>query len=89
MRLGVFPNPAAGDVSIGLTLPTRTGLSLQIYDVAGRLVNRLAAGLQAAGRRQRIWNGQDEAGHRLAAGLHLCRLRAGSFESTERVVPLR
>lgn len=58
-----------------------------MYDVAGRVVRRLAAGTESAGWKRVYWDGRDEAGESMPGGIYLCRLEAcGSAEAREMVV---
>jgi subtilisin family serine protease len=59
---------------------------LRLYDLAGRLVRTLALGTQADG--SVTWNGRDEAGGLVPAGLYFARLTSGSFHAQARVVLL-
>ena len=52
---------------------------LNIHDCTGRLVRTLATGeLKAAGAHAAIWDGADERGRALPAGIYLCHIIAGS-----------
>ena len=81
------PNPFHPTTTIRFDLPRRTPVSLRIYDVAGRLVRNLVeGGMLEAGRHETAWNGQGESGQRVGAGLYFCRLQAGAFSETRRMV---
>jgi hypothetical protein len=69
-------------------LPHAGRASLAVYDVAGRQLARVADATFAAGRHELTWDGRDDAGRRVAAGVYLLRLEAGSVASTRRVVRL-
>ncbi|MBI5709802.1 MAG: S8 family serine peptidase, partial [Candidatus Eisenbacteria bacterium] len=59
---------------------------LRLYDLSGRLVRTLRPGLAAAGTAQ--WNGRDESGSLVPAGLYFARLSCGSIHAQTRVVLL-
>jgi hypothetical protein len=72
------PNPFTGSTNIAFSVPgTAAGTSLEIYDVEGRLVRSLAAGYSAADEASVVWDGNDTAGHRVAAGVYFYRLSGG------------
>ena len=57
--------------------------------MAGRLVRTLAEGPFTAGRHQRVWDGTDDRGHRVAAGVYFARMIAGADQVHRSVVVLR
>jgi len=77
------PNPFNPLTTISFELPEPTRVTLRIFDVSGRLVRVLMGGRGlAAGRHEVVWNGEDESGRQVAAGVYRCRLEAGSFSET-------
>ena len=62
-------------VTPGLRLPAIAEAAGGIYDVGGRRVKRLVDGITEAGARTVSWDGRDETGHRVAAGIYLARLQ--------------
>ncbi len=85
-----LPNPFGAQTTIAFDLARRERVTLRIYDVTGRLVRTLADGseLEAGGHRVE-WNGRDEGGAQLVAGLYFCRLVAGPASETRRMVLAR
>ncbi len=86
-----FPNPAyaAAGVSVDLALPQAVSdVSLQVYDVHGRLVRTLLRGPVDAGVQRVAWDGRDEAGSRAAAGVYFVKTRAAGFSAAKKVVLL-
>jgi len=68
------PNPVSSTTSISFSLVKAADVSLDIFDVSGRLVRTLESGHREAGSHTTTWNGQDEAGSRLANGVYYYRL---------------
>ena len=46
-------------------------MSLRVYDVLGRRVRQVWQGPLGAGRHRFVWDGRDEAGKAVAAGVYL------------------
>jgi endonuclease I len=85
-----LPNPFGARTTIGFDLARREQVTLRIYDVTGRLVRTLANGsVLESGSHRLEWNGRDEGGAQLEAGLYFCRLGAGSASETRRMVLAR
>ena len=51
--------------------------TLEVFDLRGRRVQRLVTGSLAAGEHVARWNGDDDRGAAVAAGIYVARLRAG------------
>lgn len=83
------PNPAPGATRLAYALPRATALSLRVYDLAGRHVRTLLAGVAAAGPGETIWDGRDDTGRMLPGGVYFVRLATGNEVLTRRVLLIR
>jgi len=81
-----YPNPFNPRTTIKFDLPADMVAGVKIYDLCGRLVKTLV-GRQAmsAGEKQAYWNGRDDSGRVVAAGVYLYRLEAGAFSVAQRM----
>jgi len=80
------PNPFNPMTSIKYDLPTQAHVSLRIFDMSGRLIRVLVAGRAIeAGTHEAVWNGQDETGRTVAAGVYFYRLQVGGYTQTKRM----
>ena len=72
-RLGdSYPNPFNPAVVLPLDLATDAArVSLTVYDVLGRRVRQVWQGPLGAGRHRFVWDGRDEAGKGVAAGVYI------------------
>lgn len=84
-----WPNPFRSSTKIRYSLPIAGATEVRIYDVAGRLVRTLSTSESAAGERHVVWDGADDTGKRVASGVYLYQLRAGTATQGRRVVYLR
>lgn len=86
LSLALERNPAPGDrVRACFTLPSASPATLEVLDVLGRRVGRLAVGALGAGRHVLAL----PVGARLTPGLYLVRLTQGASVRTARAVVLR
>ena len=84
------PNPFNPTTTIRYDVPAGgANVDLAIYDVAGRLVKRLAAGFQQPGTKTAVWDGRNDSGQQVATGVYFYRLRAGAFVSARKMVLLK
>jgi hypothetical protein len=69
--LGNAPNPFRLATAIRYTLPAARDVTLEVYDLQGRLVSRHPQGVRAAGEQRAVWVRQD-----VKAGVYMYRLVA-------------
>lgn len=84
-----FPNPvrlAQPSTTLRYELDTPTRVDLRVFDATGRLVRVLVRGEQMpAGNREAVWNGRDDAGRAVSAGVYFVCLQASGVRDTGRV----
>jgi subtilisin family serine protease len=84
------PNPFNPATKISYAVPAGGAhVTLDVFDVSGRLVKRLVNGTQEAGFHSATWHGDDNSGRRAASGLYFYRLSAGDFSQTRKMVMLK
>ncbi|MCK4511057.1 T9SS type A sorting domain-containing protein, partial [bacterium] len=83
------PNPFSPSTVISFSLATRGEVRLTVYNIQGRLIRTLVTGSQPAGEQEVAWDGTDEYGVDVAAGVYLYRLRSGELEETRKMILLR
>ena len=76
-----FPNPFNPSTRIVFYLPAEGQISIKIYSVTGQELETLVEGRVPAGEHDLNW---DATG--LASGMYLCRMQAGTFVETIRMV---
>jgi glycosidase len=84
------PNPTVRGALLRFELPRAARAALALYDVSGRRVRALRSAELAAGPHLVTWDGRDDAGARVAAGLYFAALDvAGERRLTQRLVVVR
>jgi len=76
------PNPVGEQTVIRYDLAAPATARIEVYDARGRLVRELMAASREPGRYQVTWNRRDARGQRVAPGVYFCRMQAGAFQST-------
>ena len=89
LTFSAAPNPFTGSTVFRILLPSRGRSIIAIVDVGGRLVRRLAGGELAAGDHRFYWNGLDDRGQPVAAGVYFAHLWSPFGTRLARVVALR
>ncbi|RPH92330.1 T9SS C-terminal target domain-containing protein [candidate division KSB1 bacterium] len=86
--LPAFPNPFNATTTLRFTLDRMEDVRLEIYDIQGRLVETLAAGVHTPGAYTMIWDGTAD-GKAAASGIYFLRLAAGVRQHTAKLMLVR
>jgi hypothetical protein len=89
MPLRVYPNPGAGQTFIDFWTRNAGRVQARAYDVAGRCVCQLSDGILSAGGHHLLWDGHDENGGPVAAGIYFIRVSTAEGSATARFVMVR
>lgn len=89
-----FPNPFNPETWIPYQLSKSTEVTLQIYDISGRLVRTLDLGWKPTGSYMTqssaaYWDGRNNVGERVASGAYFYTLQTRDFAATRRMVILK
>jgi len=85
----IAPNPTRSFDIIHWALPVRAAVRLEVFDVSGRRQRKLVDGVFPAGRHQVRWEGTDDRGTPLPAGIYLVRLSAAHKLVSRKVTLVR
>jgi len=83
-----YPNPFNPSTTISYNLKRDVRTSLTIYNLLGEKVVTLIDERQEAGAKNITWFGNDEAGNKVASGVYVYRLKAGSFVKSRKMILL-
>jgi len=86
--IGSFPNPFNPSTTINYFLPEASKIDLTIFDLLGNEVITLNTEFYPAGRHSVQWDGRDQTGNDVGTGVYICRLQAGSYSETIKMVYL-
>jgi len=80
-----YPNPFNLETWIPYQLSAESDVTVEVYDIHGRVVQTFVLGMQRAGSyitkdRAVYWNGKNEVGERVASGVYFYRLKAVSLQ---------
>jgi len=81
-----YPNPFNPSTVISFSLPVPGRTVLDIYDLSGRRVRRLADAHLPSGFHTVPWNAADDANRPVSAGVYLLRLHASGHARTIKMV---
>ena len=80
-----YPNPFNPTTRINYSVALNVDrLSINIYDIRGRLVDKLYRGSQVSGRHHITWNASSSA-----SGIYFVRMDTDNYSSTEKLMLIK
>ena len=83
------PNPFTPFTNIGFTMAADGPVTLSVYNIQGRLIRTLVDEVKWAGGHSAFWDGKDEFGVDVAAGVYMYRLSFAEHEATRKMILVR
>jgi len=83
-----MPTPFNSSTTLEFSLASRGEVELAVFSVDGRRVRTLVKGTQEPGVHRLAWNGTDDAGRQVAAGMYYARMIAGRERFTRTLIRL-
>lgn len=68
--IGNYPNPFNPQTTITFDLSANSQVNIGVYNIKGQLVKQLVDGQFTAGRHSVVWNGEDQNGNSVSAGIY-------------------
>jgi len=87
--VGAHPNPFNSTTRVVFELAERQRVSVQIYDLQGRLVRTLEEGNFDPGRYEKVWNGYNNARRTVSSGAYFVRMLAGDRAEHSKILLLK
>jgi hypothetical protein len=84
-----YPNPFNPSTTITYSLNKAGNISIDVYDISGRLITNLFSGYKSAGESQIIWNGLDAKGSRVASGAYFYQINYNGKKSSKKMMLLK
>jgi len=84
-----FPNPFNPMTNIKYSLPKESNVKIIIYNVAGKEIRTLVNQNHPAGYQNVIWDGKDNNGRLVSAGIYLCQMVTDEFRKVRKMTFLK
>jgi hypothetical protein len=85
----VYPNPFARDMRVSYQVASSGPVSLEVYDALGRVVRGLVDGVSEPGYYTVAWDGCDDQGRRVPAGVYFVRFNTDDYQNVQKTVLLK
>ncbi|MFH1278463.1 MAG: PQQ-binding-like beta-propeller repeat protein [Candidatus Eisenbacteria bacterium] len=85
-RVGASPNPFVNRLALSIDMERPGPARVAVYDLRGRRTALIHDGDLSSGRHDFDWDGRDEGGRRLAAGVYFVRFEGAGAEGARKVI---
>jgi hypothetical protein len=80
-----FPNPFAGQTTIRFTVAKAGKVSVHVYSITGTRIRTVFKGNANAGTHNALWNGKNENGGKLPAGVYFVKMISHGLSRVQKV----
>ena len=84
-----YPNPFNPITTIYYILPKESVVTITIYDMLGKEINQLLSQVKPQGSHSIEWNGNDNFGNPVSAGIYFYQIQASNFIQSKKMVLMK
>ena len=84
-----YPNPFNPVTKLRYDLPQDSFVRVTVYDMLGNIVNNLVNTNQSSGFKSIQWDATNNHSEQVSAGVYLCKIQAGDFIDTKKMILLK
>ena len=84
-----YPNPFNPQTTIVFELPEKDFATVDVLDLQGRLIKRLADNSCEAGRHSISWYGNNQKGDKVASGVYIVTIKTGKFIDSKKMLKIQ
>ena len=84
-----YPNPFNPETMIRYSIPEQTNMLIEIYNIHGNRIAVLKDALENAGNYSVTWDGKNSVNQSVSSGIYFCRIQAGTYQKTIRMLMLK
>jgi len=84
-----YPNPFNPSTTIAYSLSKAGNVSIDIFDISGKLISNLFSGFRTRGNHQIIWNARNFSGNKVASGTYFYQINYNGNKSVKKMLLLK
>ena len=84
-----MPNPVRGNTTINYSITKSGHVTLNVYDMSGKLVKTLVNGNVNAGTHSVVWNRTDNRSNKVAGGVYFYKMNANNETLTKKMIVVK
>jgi len=87
--VGNYPNPFNPTTTIVYRLPERAEITLEVFDIIGRLVKVVFTGTQNEGEYSQSWDGTDNNGIKVSSGVYFYNMKTNAYVCSKKMMYIK
>jgi len=84
-----YPNPFSGITNIEYSIKNDSPVIVEVYNVKGQVIKTLINKSQKAGSHTVIWDGTNDYGDKVSAGVYFYKINAGKYTSSRKMIMMK
>ena len=84
-----YPNPFNMKTEIKLSIPNKSYVNLNVFDILGRQIKVLLSDNLEAGNYNIIWDGRNESGEEVSTGMYFYNLKTSDVSLTKKMILIK
>jgi len=89
INIKASPNPTAQGTDISFKMDNPQSASIRVYNVKGQCVRVLMEQQTISGMQNIHWDGNDQSGRKVSAGIYFARISAPEFNVSQKIIILK
>ena len=84
-----YPNPFNPITTLRYNVPEKVIVKISIFDISGNPIKTLVNEIKSAGYYYARWDAVNDKGQSVSAGVYFCKIQAGNFVKTKKMILLK
>ena len=84
-----YPNPFNPITTLRYNVPEKILVRISIFDISGNTIKTLVNEIKSAGFYSARWDAINDKGQSVSAGVYFCKIQAGNFVDTKKMILLK
>jgi hypothetical protein len=84
-----YPNPFNPNTIVRFSIPKEGFVTVKVYDMIGQEIATLFSGNTNTGTYTLNWNGKDNYGNSVSSGSYICKMTAGGFHESLKMILIK
>ncbi|MBN2830251.1 MAG: choice-of-anchor J domain-containing protein, partial [Candidatus Cloacimonetes bacterium] len=87
--LSNYPNPFNPETEIRFELNETSDVTIDVFNIKGQFVKRIAEGNYTVGGHSIVWNGKDTQNKLVSSGVYFYKMQSGTYTKTRKMILMK